>query len=92
MLAVRVGGPGGRLGSSRKGDGDVLTTTGALVLLLLAFGLVVLLMIWGLVRMRQRSDGESVQDSQDSLIYGFLLLAAFALGVFLTYALVGIGT
>ena len=60
-----------------------------LILSVLA-GLVVGLVTWGILRLRLRK-GDELAGAQDEAVVGLLVLAAFALGAFVTYALVGPG-
>jgi hypothetical protein len=60
------------------------------LLLSLIIGLVVVLLIWGLVRVRGRQGGDAALETHDELITGFIVLAAFVMGVFLAYFASGI--
>ncbi len=60
------------------------------LLLSLLVGLVLGLVTWGLLRLRRYQD-EAQAASLDSALLVLLALAAFALGAFLTYALLGLG-
>lgn len=65
--------------------------TVSLLLLSILTGLVLGVVIWGFFRQGQRRDFDhAVVGSGDDLIIGLLVLAAFALGTFLTYALLGV--
>lgn len=57
------------------------------LLLSVLLGLVLGLVVWGLMRSRQEP-GNALEMRNDVLV-GLLTLAAFALGVFLTYILMG---
>jgi len=52
-------------------------------------GAVLSLVIWGLQRSRSHVVGDSVMGTRGDVLLGLLVLAAFALGVFLTYVLIG---
>ncbi len=55
------------------------------VLLALMSGLVVILLVWGVARVRGRQGGDAALETTDDLIIGFIVLAAFMLGAFLAY-------
>ncbi len=59
------------------------------VLLSLLVGLVLGLVTWGVVRSRSHMLGDARLGARGDILLGLLVLAAFALGVFLTYALMG---
>jgi hypothetical protein len=59
------------------------------LLLSLLVGLVLGLVTWGLLRLRRQKDG-FLSASPDGALLALLALAAFALGAFLTYALLGL--
>ena len=60
------------------------------VLVSILAGLVLALVTWGLLRLRRH--GEDAQAaSPDGALLALLAVAAFALGAFLTYALLGLG-
>ena len=61
------------------------------VLLAVLVGLLCGLLTWGLLRMRGREEGEPLAGARDDVLLGLLVLAAFALGVFLTYMVIAIG-
>jgi hypothetical protein len=61
------------------------------VLLAILMGLLFGLLAWGLLRMRGREAGEALVGVRDDVLIGLLVLAAFALGVFLTYMVIAIG-
>ena len=64
---------------------------GPIPLLLSALvGLVLALVTWGFLRLRRHLD-EAQAASPDGALLVLLALAAFALGAFLTYALLGLG-
>jgi hypothetical protein len=44
----------------------------------------------GLLRVRRRPVDDSLPESSDVLLLGLLVLAAFAMGIFLTYILLGL--
>lgn len=54
-------------------------------------GAVLSLVVWGLQRSRNQVIGDSLMETRGDVLVGLLMLAAFALGVFLTYVLIGIG-
>ena len=59
------------------------------ILLSVLVGAVLSLVVWGLRRSRSHVVGDSVMETRDDVLVGLLVLAAFALGVFLTYVLIG---
>jgi ABC-type Mn2+/Zn2+ transport system permease subunit len=59
------------------------------ILLGVLVGAVLSLVVWGLQRSRSRVPGDSVMGTQGDVLLGLVVLAAFALGVFLTYVLFG---
>jgi uncharacterized membrane protein (DUF441 family) len=61
------------------------------MLLAVMIGLIVALLLWGLVRVHGRQGGDAALETHDELIIGFVVLAAFVLGVFLAYFATGIG-
>jgi hypothetical protein len=61
------------------------------VLLAILVGLLFGLLTWGLLRVRGREAGEALIGVRDDVLIGLLVLAAFALGVFLTYMFIAIG-
>jgi hypothetical protein len=61
------------------------------VLLAVLTGFVFALLVWGFLRMRSRETGELLVGTGDAMLTGLLLLATFALGVFLTYMVIVIG-
>ena len=60
-----------------------------LILLTVLVGAVLSLVVWGLQRARSHILGDSVMGTRGDVLLGLLVLAAFALGVFLTYVLIG---
>lgn len=58
------------------------------LLLSLLVGFVLGVVTWGALRLAHRTDNAPATN-QDHALLGFLALAAFALGAFLTYALMG---
>ena len=56
-----------------------------IIMLALLFGLVTV----GFLRVRRHEADEAAQKASDELLVGLVLLAAFALGVFVTYVLIG---
>jgi hypothetical protein len=61
------------------------------VLLAILVGLLFGLLAWGFLRMRGHDAGETLIGAGDGVLTGLLVLAAFALGVFLTYMVIVIG-
>jgi hypothetical protein len=61
------------------------------LLLAVMIGLIVVVLVWGLVRVRRRQGGEAALETQDELIIGFVALAALVLAVSLAYFVAGIG-
>jgi hypothetical protein len=59
------------------------------ILLSVLVGAVLGLVVWGLRRSRSYAVGDSVMRTRGDVLVGLLVLAAFALGVFLTYVLIG---
>jgi ABC-type Mn2+/Zn2+ transport system permease subunit len=51
-------------------------------------GAVLGLVVWGLERSRSHAVGDSAIRIRGDMLVGLLVLAAFALGVFLTYVLI----
>jgi hypothetical protein len=52
-------------------------------------GLSLALVSWGFLRTQTHRSESPQVEARDNLLLGLLVLAAFGLGVFLTYALVG---
>jgi hypothetical protein len=61
------------------------------VLLAILVGLLFGLLTWGFLRVRGREAGDASIGIRDDVLLGLLVLAAFSLGVFLTYMVVAIG-
>jgi hypothetical protein len=61
------------------------------VLLTILVGLLFGLLAWGFLRMRSQEAGDALMAVRDDVLTGLLVLAAFALGVFLTYMVIAIG-
>jgi hypothetical protein len=61
------------------------------VLLAVLVGLLFGLLAWGLLRMRRHEAGEALIAVSDDVLTGLLVLAVFALGVFLAYMAIAIG-
>jgi hypothetical protein len=59
------------------------------ILLSVLVGAVLVLSVWGLQRSRSHVTGDSVMGTRGDVLLGLLVLAAFALGIFLTYVLIG---
>jgi hypothetical protein len=62
--------------------------------ILLALGILIAAMMgltgWGFWRMRNSSPNQGVRAESDGLLLALLVLAAFFMGVFLSYALLGV--
>jgi hypothetical protein len=54
-------------------------------------GLLLSLVAWGFFRSRRHRVGDALMEGRGDVLVGFLILAAFALGVFLIYVLIGPG-
>ena len=63
-----------------------------LVLLSIIVGLLFGVIAWGFWRVKGQGIGSDLARSRDDVLLGLLILAAFAIGVFLTYALLGLGS
>jgi hypothetical protein len=61
------------------------------LLLSLLVGLVLGLLAWGLVRGRGHAGSDAQMPAPDGMLLGLLALAAFAMGVFLTYLVLTLG-
>ena len=61
------------------------------VLLAILVGLLFGLLAWGFLRMRNHKAGTTLIEASDGVLAGLLVLATFALGVFLTYMVIVIG-
>jgi hypothetical protein len=59
------------------------------ILLSVLVGAVLVLSVWGLQRSRSHVVGDAVVGTRGDVLLGLLVLAAFALGIFLTYVLIG---
>ncbi|MCL4486706.1 MAG: hypothetical protein M1570_01070 [Chloroflexi bacterium] len=59
------------------------------LLLIVLVGLAIGLIVWGMVRMRENSAGNSLAGPRDDLLIGGLVLAAFSAGVFAAFILLG---
>ena len=59
------------------------------ILLSVLMGAVLGLVAWGLQHSRSHVVGDSVMGTRGDVLVGLLVLAAFTLGVFLTYVLIG---
>ena len=57
------------------------------LLLSVLVGLLLALLAWGLLRIQRQADGSIATETRDDLLLGLLALAAFCLGVFVTYML-----
>jgi ABC-type Mn2+/Zn2+ transport system permease subunit len=67
----------------------MLPRSGIPILLGVLVGAVLGLVVWGLQRSRSQAAGDSSMGMRGDLLLGLIVLAAFALGVFLTYVLIG---
>lgn len=61
-----------------------------LFLLSILVGLLLGLVVWGFYRARNHRFDEALLAKRDDMLLGLVVLAAFSLGIFLTYALVGL--
>jgi hypothetical protein len=61
------------------------------LLLSLLVGLALGLVAWGLVRSRHHARSDTLMQTPDGMLLGLLALAAFAMGVFLTYLVLTFG-
>jgi hypothetical protein len=61
------------------------------VLLAVLVGLLCGLLAWGLLRIRSDDAGETSPGARDGVLVGLAVLAAFALGVFVSYMVIPIG-
>jgi hypothetical protein len=59
------------------------------LLLIVLVGLSLGLVAWGFLRVRSRETSGALMGTRDDVLLGLLVLAAFALGAFLTYILLG---
>lgn len=60
------------------------------LLLFIIVGLLLGVLGWGLLRVWRHADREAVWETPDDVLVAFLALAAFALGVFLTFLAIGL--
>jgi hypothetical protein len=61
------------------------------LLLSLLVGMALGLVAWGLMRGRHQGRGDALMQTPDGMLLGLLALAAFAMGVFLTYLVLTLG-
>jgi hypothetical protein len=61
-----------------------------LFLLTILVGLLIGLMTWGFYQARNHKFDKALLAKRDDMLLGLVVLAAFSLGIFLTYALVGL--
>jgi hypothetical protein len=61
-----------------------------LFLLSILVGLLIGLVAWGFYRARNHRFDKALLAKRDDMLLGLVVLAAFSLGIFLTYALVGL--
>ena len=59
------------------------------ILLGILVAAVLSLVVWGLQRSRSHVVGDTVMGTRGDVLLGLVVLAAFALGIFLTYVLIG---
>jgi hypothetical protein len=62
------------------------------MLVSVVIGLLLVLVVWGFQRVRARQIVCAEPDWRDDILVGTLMLAAFAVGIFLTYALLNLFT
>lgn len=67
----------------------MLTVHLPLLLLGVLFAPLALVLIWSFLHFRRHHDGDFNPASGDGLLLAMLILAAFGLGVFLTYIMIG---
>jgi hypothetical protein len=60
------------------------------LLLSLLVGLLLGLIAWGLWQTAKQKSGVALMGTRDDLLLGLLLLAGFAMGVFMTYVLLSL--
>lgn len=60
------------------------------LLLSLLVGLLLGLIAWGLWQAAKQGSGVTLMGTRDGLLLGLLLLAGFAMGVFMTYVLLSL--
>jgi hypothetical protein len=60
------------------------------LLLSLLVGLLLGLIAWGLWRAAKQKSGIALMGTRDDLLLGLLVLAGFAMGVFMTYVLLSL--
>jgi hypothetical protein len=61
------------------------------VLLAILVGLLFGLLAWGFLRVQSHEAGETLIGVRDDVLTSLLVLAAFALGVFLAYMVIAVG-
>jgi hypothetical protein len=59
------------------------------LLLIILIALLLGLLAVGFLRVRRHEADETMQETGDEMLLGLVVLAAFALGVFVTYVLIG---
>jgi hypothetical protein len=72
--------------------GMVYGSMNILVLFSIIAGLLFGVIAWGVWRIKGQDIGSDWTRPRDDVLLGLLVLAAFAIGVFLTYALLGPGS
>ena len=60
------------------------------LLLLVLVGFMLGLVAWGVLRLRRRAVDDAFLDTDNRILVGLLVLGVLALGVFLTYLLLGL--
>jgi len=58
-----------------------------LFLLSLLLGMLLSLLVWGFWKNRSQENSNLLQGARDDVLLGLMLIAVFALGIFVTYAL-----
>jgi len=61
------------------------------MLLVVLVGSLIVLLGWGVIRLRSQQGDDALMRTRDDLLWGLLILAAFILGSFMTYVLLRIG-
>jgi uncharacterized membrane protein len=61
------------------------------LLLLILVGLMLSLVAWGVLRLRQRAVDDALPETDNLILVGLLVLGVLAFAVFLAYLMLGIG-
>ena len=61
------------------------------LLLLILVGLMLSLVAWGVLRLRQRAVDDAVPEADNFILAGLLVLGVLAFVVFLAYLMLGVG-